>query len=258
MIPYFIVAIPSWLWLDIFYEHQGWGAFLQDLFFVTFFTEGERWFWYIVMAAFCYWVFPHIFNIIESAADRVSAQMRILLLCVMSTVILVMLQLYNNELYNCIGIALLRIPAFLIGVLIGKAVYEKQKILRSRIYLTAVLAIILAWPLQFVGIKILGTYTLAYLNYALMMLFILVLEYLSARKSLGQKIYRVITSVFGWFGKYTLELYLTHVAVRLVMKRFEFPTYRISGEALLVIISIILSIIISRMTDYIQKKVVKY
>lgn len=258
LIPYFIVAIPSWLWLDIFYEHQGWGAFLQDLFFVTFFTEGERWFWYIVMAAFCYWVFPHIFNIIESAADRVSAQMRILLLCVMSTVILVMLQLYNNELYNCIGIALLRIPAFLIGVLIGKAVYEKQKILRSRIYLTAVLTIILAWPLQFVGIKILGTYTLAYLNYALMMLFILVLEYLSARKSLGQKIYRVITSVFGWFGKYTLELYLTHVAVRLVMKRFEFPTYRISGEALLVIISIILSIIISRMTDYIQKKVVKY
>ena len=72
---------------------------------------------------------------------------------------------------NCIGIALLRIPAFLIGVLIGKAVYEKQKILRSRIYLTAVLAIILAWPLQFVGIKILGTYTLAYLNYALMMPF---------------------------------------------------------------------------------------
>lgn len=210
-----------------------------------------------MMAAFCYWVFPYIFNIIELAADRLSAQMRILLLCVTSTSILVMLQLYNNELYNCIGIALLRIPAFLIGVLIGKAVYEKKKIPKNRLYLMAAVAIILAWPLQFIGIKILGTYTLGYLNYSLMMLFVLVLEFLSARKSLGRKICRAITSVFGWFGKYTLELYLTHVAVRLVMKRLGFPTYRLSGEALLVVISIILSLIISRMTGYIQKKIVK-
>ena len=32
LIPYFIVAIPSWLWLDIFYEHQGWGAFFTGSF----------------------------------------------------------------------------------------------------------------------------------------------------------------------------------------------------------------------------------
>lgn len=255
LIPYFIIAIPAWLWLDIFFEHRGWLIFAQDLFFVTFFTEGERWFWYVLMAAICYWICPRMFDIVESASDRISSQMRILLLCVTSTIVLVLLQLYHSELYSCISIAVSRIPAFLIGVLLGKAVYDKRTIPRRHIYLMAFLAVVIAWPLQMVTAKIIGVYSLAFLNYALSLLFILVLIWLTSGKNVWMnRLHNFVVKVLEWFGKYTLELYLTHVAVRLVMKRLELPTYRLSYEAVLVLISVLLSIIINKSTKCIQKK----
>ena len=256
LIPYFIVAVPAWLWLDIFYEYKGWAAFVQDLFFITFFTEGTRWFWYILMALFCYWIFPYVFTIIETAADRISAQMRVLLLCASSTVIVMLLQLYNNDLYKYLSIALTRIPAFLVGVLVGKAVYEKRKIPMSHVWIMAVLAVIIAWPFQMVTSKIIGVYSLAFLNYALSIIFVVVLSFLSERKAMiTNKFHSVIVSTFAWFGKYTLELYLIHVMVRKVMKRIGMPTYRLSNEALLIIISIILSVIVNKIAGYIQKRV---
>ena len=35
LIPYFLVAIPAWIWLDVFYLNAGWGKFFEDLFFLT-------------------------------------------------------------------------------------------------------------------------------------------------------------------------------------------------------------------------------
>lgn len=257
LVPYFIVAVPAWLWLDIFYEYKGWMAFVQDLFFISFFTEGTRWFWYILMALFCYWIFPYVFTIVETAADVISARMRILLLCVTSTVILMMLQLYVNDLYKCVSIAVTRIPAFLIGVLIGKAVYEKRRMPMNCVCIMAVLAVLLAWPFQIITGKIIGVYALAFLNYALSLFFISVLAYLSDRKAvIANRFYCAAVAVFSWFGKYTLELYLIHVTVRKVMKRIDMPTYRLSNEAILIIVSIILSIIVNKLAGLIQKEII--
>lgn len=257
LIPYFIVSVPAWLWLDIFYEYKGWMVFVQDIFFITFFSEGTRWFWYILMASFCYWIFPYVFTIVDTAADRISARMRILLLCVTSTVILTLLQLYNNDLYKCVSIAVTRIPAFLIGVMIGKAVYEKRRMPMSRVCIMAVLAVILAWPFQIITSKIIGVYSLAFLNYELSLIFIVVLAFLSERKvTIANRFHGAVVTVLSWFGKYTLELYLIHVMVRKVMKRIGMPTYRLSNEAILIIISIVLSIIVNKLAGYIQKGII--
>lgn len=257
LIPYFIIAVPAWIWLDIFYEYKGWTVFVQDLFFITFFTEGTRWFWYILIASFCYWIFPYVYTVVETTADRISAQMRVLLLCVTSTVIVMLLQLYSNELYKYMSIAVTRIPAFLIGVLIGKAVYEKRKVTVSRVCLMAVLAVVIAWPFQMVSSKIIGVYSRAFLNYVLSLVFVLILAYLSGRKSMiANKLHGITVTVFSWFGKYTLELYLIHVMVRKVMKNIGLPTYRLSNEVLLIIISIILSLIVNKLAEYIQKRII--
>lgn len=256
LIPYFIVAIPAWLYLDIFVLERGWIAFIKDLFFISFFFDQTRWFWYIMMIGLCYWVFPYIFKIVESAADRITAQMRILLLCGASTLILMMLQLYHNNLYSNVSIAVTRIPAFLIGVFVGRAVYEKRIVPRKNIWIMAVLAVLIAYPLQMVTKKIIGVYSLAFLNYSLSLIFIMLLAYLCrCNNKCMAGLYSLTVAILGWFGKYTLELYLLHVMVRKILNQLGYPTYRLAYEAILVIISIVLSIILSRGTGWIQKKI---
>lgn len=255
LVPYFIVAVPAWIWYDILYLDKGAAAFLKDLFFVTFFVENIKWFWYILMIAVCYWFFPYIFDIVENAADRISQRMRILLLCNVSTVFAVMLQQYYNELYVSIGVAVLRIPAFLIGVLMGKAVYEKRMVSCRYIAGMAILAVIIAWPLQMTEKSVLGVYASAFLNYAFSLAFVFVLSLLSENKNIIiQKIHGIAVLILGWFGKYTLELYLLHVLVRRVMLELGYKPYRLMYEGILVIISVFLSIILNRVTGFVCKK----
>lgn len=256
LIPYFLVAVPAWIWLDIFCLNKGWGAFIQDVFFLSFFVEQTRWFWYILMICLCYWVFPYIFRVIESAVDKTSAQLRVLVLCGTSTLVLVMLQLYHNDLYSNVSIAVSRIPAFIVGVLIGKAVYEKLTVPKRHIWIMLVLAIVIAWPLQMITRKIVGVYSLAFLNYALTLLFVMILVRLSScRSGILVMMHNLIAGTLGWFGKYTLELYLIHVMVRKIMKRLGYPTYRLLYEGILIVLSIVLSVLLNRVAGYLQKRV---
>ena len=48
LIPYVIVAVPAWFWLDLIQEKNGILAFLADVSFVSFFFQEKRWFWYIL------------------------------------------------------------------------------------------------------------------------------------------------------------------------------------------------------------------
>ena len=255
LIPYFIVAVPAWIWLDIFWMDKGWGAFFKDISFISFFFEETRWFWYILMIGICYWIFPYIFAVVETAADRITEKMRVLMVCALSTLLLVMLQLYHNDLYTSVSIAVSRIPAFVIGVLLGKVVYEKREMPRKNIGIFLALAIIIAWPLQMAGKSMLGVYSNAFLNFAFSLLFVYILATISESKNRGiAKVHAFITSVLGWFGKYTLELYLIHVMVRKIMNTLGYHTYRLAFAGVMVIISIILSVALSRITDYIHGK----
>lgn len=256
LVPYFIVCVPAWIWLDVIYSEKGWGAFIKDISFISFFFDQKRWFWYIFMIGVCYWFFPYIFNIIETATDRISEKMRVLILCMLSTLLLVMLQLYHNELYANISIAASRVPPFIIGVLLGKAVYEKRNTSIKRIALILISAIILAWPLQMAGKSILGVYSNAFLNYAFSLVFIFILASLSAgKRRWNVRVHDFITAVFGWFGKYTLELYLIHVMIRGIMNTLGYYTYQIRFELIMVTVSIILSIILNKITVFIQNSI---
>lgn len=256
LIPYFLIAVPAWIWFDFIYAERGVIRFFQDLFFVTLFTDGTKRFWYIFIALFSYLIFPYIFEVVETAADRISAQMRILLLCAVCTLLAVLLQIYYNELYKYLSIVLTRIPPFLVGVLIGKAVYEKRKVPVSKIWIMVLVAVIIAWPLQMVTKKIIGVYSLAFLNYSLSLVFVLMLVILSGLKNgFANSIHEFLVKSLGWFGKYTLELYLIHVGLRRVMNQIGYPTWRISNELILIVLSVILSIVVSKLAGLVQHMV---
>lgn len=47
LVPYVAVALVGWIWFDFVHSDAGVVRFLADIAFVTFFTDGVKWFWYI-------------------------------------------------------------------------------------------------------------------------------------------------------------------------------------------------------------------
>lgn len=254
LLPYVIVAVPAWLWLDVIWEESGVITFLRDISFVSFFFQEKRWFWYILMAGACYVIFPYVFNLVEQARDRTEEKLRILCLCLVTTVVLILLELYHHDLYENISIAVSRFPIFFVGVLIGKAVYEKRKISVGTVAALTAVAVILAGPLDLADKSIIGIYMAGFVNLCLCLLLVLALTWMSRSPiALFRGAERGIFKLLGWFGKYTLELYLVHVAVRRVMNTLGFYTYRLSYEGIMILISLVLALVLHGITSGIFK-----
>lgn len=254
MIPYFIVAIPAWVYLDLFLNQKGILDVIKDLVFISFFTEGVKWFWYILMAAVCYAIFPWIFRVVESATDKFYVCMKIFGLCVLSQLIPLFLRIYYESLYDDINVMLTRFPAFFVGVLLGKAAYEKWRILNWKIGIIIAAAIVFAWPMKMVYLPLLRVYAAAFLNFSLCLLGILMMEKgANCGRQIIVKAEDGLRLLLGWFGQYTIELYLIHVMVRKIMGYWNMPLYRYVNEIKLIFISVILSVLLKRLTDLIRK-----
>lgn len=254
LIPYLLVAIPAWLWFDVIYNGENWLTFFKDVTFLSFFLDNTRWFWYILMMAACYWLFIYIYNAVESSKDRISEYMRTAFLCLLCVTLLMMFQLYYKELYNSMNVALARFPAFIAGVSLGKATYENRIMPKRNVYILLIVSYLLIAPLDMGTKTILRIYASAFFNFACCLLFILILECFQNSKSrFCTVVYRIITKVLNWFGHYTLELYLSHVMIRKIMKCLGYYTYRLSYEAVLIILSVIIAVSLAGLTAKIQQ-----
>ncbi len=257
-VPYFLVAIPGYYFLELFAKNgRGWLAFFKKLSFFSFFTEHSITFWYIIMSFFCYLIFPVIFKIVDEAQDSITEKMRVLVLCITSTMLCVVLFLYNKELFNNLSLALTRFPAFFVGVLFGKAAYEKREMPTKNIWILTVISFCLIL-LGLATTQILNRYAVAFFNLCVCFLLILALNYIAARKSkLIALFYKCTTGILCWFGKYTIELYLLHIIIRKIMKYYKLQTYQYSVYGSLFILSILLSLVLHWLSDLICKKILK-
>lgn len=257
LVPYLIVAVPAWIWYDIFEMEKGVRAVFVDLTFVTFFTEGQKWFWYISMIVLCYLVFPYFFRIVEQAEERTTEQMRVLFLCLMATVLTVMFELYHQDLYENINVALTRFPAFFFGILLGKTSFEKREMPVWKVWVWFVLSYLMLGFLDMKDKTIIRVYAAAFFNLCICFVLIIVLEYMSIRKSnILRQLCGLFVKITSWFGKYTLELYLVHVAIRRILKANELYTYRISYEGILIILSVIIAVIVQKIAGILQTRLI--
>lgn len=248
---YFMVAIPVWVWLDFVYFKTGVIDFLKDLFFVTFFTDGTRTYWYVLLIIICYLIFPFFYRIVEGSKDKVSELMNVLTICTSLTLFTVMIQLYHSTLYKTISLALFRMPFFIIGILIGKYVYEKRKIPKHHIYVMLGMAILFLGPLDFANVKILGFYFRALLNLSFCFLLVLFLGYLSRKKNkLCTGGYKAILKTLNWFGKYTYEIYLVHISVRRIMNLLGYEICYIKYVPVWLLLSLVLSVVLKKICQY--------
>lgn len=242
LLPYLAMALPSLFWRDILFEQDGLRYYLEDLLFMKLFQQGRTWYWYILMISLCYLIAPYVFQIIDRAADDITAQMRVITLFSFVTLLALVMQTYYAALFSHVNIALLRFPSFFVGSYFGRVAWQKKRVHPGVFLLGAVFVFLL--PLRFNGNIIMTRYILASLFLFLLLLTVALLEY-----GPFPKCKQIIIRVLEWFGRYTLELYLTHVAVRAILCYLGYYTSRFRYEALMLVLSLLLSLLLKRVTD---------
>lgn len=255
LIPYLIVAVPSWI---IYYCMTGTGSplrFVADLCFVTMFTDGTIWLWYVFMAAVCYLIFPYLFTVVETARDRVDEVMRIMVLTMAVVGVLVLFKLYQPDLYGSISVMVSRFPAFFVGVLLGKWAHQRRPVSVPGTVVLLAAAVVANCFLHMASVSILGVYTRALMNYALCMAGVLLLNALHHGSRAGAAVEHGLNRFFSWLGRYTLELYMLHVVIRTFLGRAGLPVYRISSICIMVAGSLVLSLLLSRVSGVLIRRV---
>lgn len=248
LVPYLIIALPALFIKDIMLEGGNILDVIKNITFISLFTNGTKWHWYIFFICICYLVFPYIFDVFNTSKDDITDHKRLMTLVSFVTVICILLQLYSKELFNNINIFMLRFTPFICGVLIGKYSYNKKEIKKSHIIIS-----ILALPTIFLikdsGIIILR-YILFIVNSCLYFIGIIILNNISTLK-----ITEIPIKIIEWFGKYSLEIYLVHVTIRTFFNHFGLHTYILKNEIIFICISLVVSIILNKLSTIIIKKV---
>ena len=246
LIPYLFIAIPFEGCRDIIFEKQEFLYLIKDVLFLTFFKEGRTWFWYVLLIIFCYIIFPIIFEIIDSSRDDNESSIRVMVFFCISTLIALIMSIEARGYFNNMNIAVLRFFSFVFGIYIGKKGYDNTRMdYKTALFIIASF-IMIPWASK--GGIIVFRYLLAMFHISVsVFLFCILLE------KLPVKITNSIVKPLGFVGKYTYELYLTHVAVREIFCHVGYLTCGVKNYALMLLISVILSVILKKVTNLLLK-----
>ena len=248
LVPYLIVGVLAWGWLDLYLGRTGVRLFLADLSFVTLFTRGTKLFWYIFLCLVCYLIFPLAYRLFDDRRTRqeeATATAGVFLLC---TAAVFFARNHWKDLYPVLNLLLLRFPFFILGIWIGKLAAEDKGLPAWAAADFMLLSLVLAIHLH--SDPVWGRYALAALNCSICMLVIMILD---ATAVSGFPFRDYLTDMLCWCGRHSLELYLIHVAVRKVMKKYGYSPSVLHNELTLIAASLVGAALLYRLVSGIQK-----
>lgn len=246
VIPYLIIAISAFIIRDVFIKNLGFMSVLKGITFYTYLTTGDNWFWYILMILICYSIYPWIFNIVEENKTKTQTYTSMISTVTFITVLALLLKSSNPKIFSYTNIMLLRFPVFVLGAFLGRASYEKR-VMGKELLAFLILSIVML-PLRETNNIIMLRYSNAFILLAIILIIIFVLEWLDNHKIK----FGFFKKILEWLGKYSLEIYLGHVAVRNILINLGYYTCRIRYFLLEVVITIVISIIVKKLADLIN------
>lgn len=216
LIPYFIIAIPYFLWLNV-YVGKG-GGFFKDLFYVTFFTKGTQTFWYVFAAFALYLLYPWFHRFLFPSLRQIEAQFssalyRGIWLCLSIWLAFLFIFHFFRKPFLHVEIFFLRIPIFIAGILIGALCYTRAPLPK----LARLLPLLASWIIFLLLYQ--QHYTAYYLRFVYFLLTI-PLSYLFVL--LFAKTPNSINRIFRFLGRHTLFIYLVHISFRGIYKEYYY------------------------------------
>ena len=239
LIPYFFVAGPKVVLADMLIEGKTFGYCLSDLLFITFFREGSAWFWYIMMICICYLLFPYFYRLIDDG-DDFTAQTRVAVLFCFFTVISLLFSVQAPKMFRNTSVMWPRFFPFVLGIYLGRVGYAGKRVSLG-VFLFCCCSVFLL-PLMNSAQIIVQRFIMMSFHILLYMILILLLEYSPLGKA-GPAV-----KMLDVIGGYTLELYLTHSMTRSIFRILGRPCSVLKNEILMLFISIVLSVLLKRIT----------
>lgn len=256
LIPYIIWGGLFWYIRDVMILKKSFTVFLKDFSLLSFWTEGNRSLWFIALIIGAYAVFPFLYRLFSGQKRKRFFSLAVLFFISIAGVLL--LEKLAPEVYAHVEIALLRIPVFLLGVYCGDKIYRKLpfRIFDFSVVCLGVISKILVymmWKMKLPCYKTLGTDSRRLLVSLFAVSLILILSYL-----LSGIHSKKLSSVLHWFGGLSLELYLTHVTIRNLMKLLGMETSRLNQYVVCIAVSMICAMGLKAATDAVDKKLTEY
>lgn len=246
LIPYIIFCLPAIIIKYMIIRNGNLLDVFNNFFFITLFTEGQTWFWYVLLIMVCYLIFPKIFNLIESTSE-INREMSIITL--ITSILLMNLLLSTNvkPLFSNINILTLRIPIFILGVCIGQKSYNNEELSLLKIIIMIGCAILFYQTVN--NGMILRRYELALIAILTYTILIMIFE-----KIAKFRWFKIIKSILEKIGTYSLELYLTHVCIVSIINETGNTTATYKYFLIEILFTIVASIVIKKITNLISKK----
>ena len=223
--PYLVMGGIHWILKDLLISSQSIGKFFYDWSLLSFWTRGNRTFWYISLICILYLVSPFVFG---------KGKKGIIAAWAGSVILNILLYYFAKDLFTVIEVATQRMPVYFMGMYFGTLAIEKKDI--SVLFIAAAL---LSAVLRF----LVKPYTLSL--YRLIdgpYVFFFILLYIALR-TLTQKIKDI--RLLSLAGKYSLELYILHVSMRQILMSVGVDLVSAKKYALMIIAVIPLAIAFS-------------
>ena len=219
LIPYLVICGSYWALRDLILEWKP-VDFIQDLTWITFYTEGDRTYWYIHFILLMYLLYP-VFHRLFQSRYRLCW---LIVLCAAVYAGLGTLYVSNLELYKELEVAYARIPTFLVGCYFGPLVKE-GKPFGSGWVLFSLLTPWIGAFLQYWGKNggIPWDITMRVWYGMLGLSFCILLSILFTLTDFGK-----LGKFLNLLGVLSLELYLFHITMKSTF-RFLFPEYKSWG-----------------------------
>ncbi len=261
LIPYLVYASIAWFIMDVIQEGRGIGLFIYDLSTLGFWYDGRKTIWFVAFILTMYVVFPLIYEMVE---NKKSGTKTIIVIAIV-IFILECFRVSNPEAYNDTEIALTRIPIFILGAYFGKKIYDKQAITPGyyALFISGIAAGFINFCFEYLHdsgkaeegiVKILYSYLHHFDRYinAWYSLGIMFLAILILRKIIGK--FKPLDSILNRSGALSFELYMTHVTVRRIFILAGLPIWLFKCYFVVIIISIVASVILNKVSDLIKVK----
>lgn len=248
LIPYLIWGTGYWFIRDIIYA-QNPNGFLEDLFWVTYYTDGVSTYWYISFILVMYLLFPLFYYMLESRHRNLN----LVLLLALSIGLIAVMYNGNLELYLHIEKSVARIPVFILGCYWGRIVKSAKPMSEGWV----IYALIIPWiggilqytdELGIVPWKITSRLWYGLLAIAICILFSMIFAVVRLER---------IRKFLNMAGTLSLELYLIHIALQRLMKLW-YPDYESWSMAknciMYLLVVVIASFITANVYHYLSKK----
>lgn len=252
-VPYLLIAVTWYGIKYLIFQHDAIG-FIYELSTLSFWNNHQG-AWYVAMVIPMYLVFPWFFDWVEASnsPNKLTRNRKIVVVCVAASTTVFIISIYNPQLYSHLSQVFSSIIVFLIGY------YFADKVMKGEYtgYLVSFMCIIFYVVKAITPLKNLNF--ISSISWSMLAIPILTVStlFLSKIKT------RFTDSILGFFGKYSLEMYLWNIfliqAIRYlgIIEWLEKhgDTSGYIAYSLVVVGGITLSVLYERMSESIIKKV---